>query len=247
MTLTQKLGDSVTHRIPLRWGKAAFEPGTDWGLIYTVKESIDDADEDAVIQKISGTGMTHSGSNALPTILPADTTALTAKTYYYDVQAQHLTTGEVRTVAQNKLILTRDITRGVTVAIPVITTEEPVFTGPAGASAYEVAVANGFVGTEEEWLASLQPSTTSNNVTISDTAPTDPESGDVWIDTNGWIVSYWEEFPMENPEEGGPTMDGWWVSRQPKPSEAGALVYGTGYLVYVDGGVEYTLVYTPTT
>lgn len=27
--------------------------------------------------------------------------------------------------------------------------------GPAGASAYEVAVANGFVGTEEEWLASL--------------------------------------------------------------------------------------------
>ncbi len=28
--------------------------------------------------------------------------------------------------------------------------------GPAGASAYEVAVANGFVGTEAEWLASLE-------------------------------------------------------------------------------------------
>jgi hypothetical protein len=27
--------------------------------------------------------------------------------------------------------------------------------GPAGASAYQIAVANGFVGTEEEWLASL--------------------------------------------------------------------------------------------
>ena len=27
--------------------------------------------------------------------------------------------------------------------------------GPQGLSAYEVAVANGFVGTEEEWLASL--------------------------------------------------------------------------------------------
>jgi hypothetical protein len=27
--------------------------------------------------------------------------------------------------------------------------------GPAGASAYDIAVANGFVGTEEEWLASL--------------------------------------------------------------------------------------------
>lgn len=27
--------------------------------------------------------------------------------------------------------------------------------GPAGASAYEIAVENGFVGTETEWLASL--------------------------------------------------------------------------------------------
>jgi hypothetical protein len=30
-------------------------------------------------------------------------------------------------------------------------------TGPAGASAYAIAVANGFVGTEAEWLASLEP------------------------------------------------------------------------------------------
>lgn len=28
--------------------------------------------------------------------------------------------------------------------------------GPGGPSAYEVAVANGFIGTEEEWLASLR-------------------------------------------------------------------------------------------
>ncbi|MGB1224826.1 MAG: hypothetical protein ACPHCN_11875 [Mycobacterium sp.] len=28
--------------------------------------------------------------------------------------------------------------------------------GPAGASAYELAVADGFVGTEAEWLASLK-------------------------------------------------------------------------------------------
>lgn len=33
---------------------------------------------------------------------------------------------------------------------------EPGDTGPAGASAYQVAVANGFVGTEAAWLASLQ-------------------------------------------------------------------------------------------
>ena len=32
----------------------------------------------------------------------------------------------------------------------------PTSTGPQGLSAYEVAVKNGFIGTEEEWLASLK-------------------------------------------------------------------------------------------
>lgn len=36
--------------------------------------------------------------------------------------------------------------------VPVAQTS---YTAPPGASAYEVAVANGFVGTEAEWLASL--------------------------------------------------------------------------------------------
>lgn len=31
----------------------------------------------------------------------------------------------------------------------------PFFVGPAGQSAYQVAVANGFVGTEQQWLDSL--------------------------------------------------------------------------------------------
>jgi len=35
------------------------------------------------------------------------------------------------------------------------TAEIPDQPGPSGASAYEVAIANGFVGTEVEWLASL--------------------------------------------------------------------------------------------
>ncbi len=33
-------------------------------------------------------------------------------------------------------------------------------TGPAGKSAYELAVENGFVGTEEQWLESLKAQTT---------------------------------------------------------------------------------------
>ena len=34
--------------------------------------------------------------------------------------------------------------------------------GLKGESAYEIAVSNGFVGTEEEWLASLSPSINEN-------------------------------------------------------------------------------------
>lgn len=40
--------------------------------------------------------------------------------------------------------------------VPVVEVDgKPLAKGDAGASAYEVAVANGFVGTEAEWLASL--------------------------------------------------------------------------------------------
>lgn len=70
--------------------------------------------------------------------------------------------------------------------------------GPPGLSAYEVAVKNGFVGTEEEWLASLKGEqgdkgeTGDSGVAISNTQPTD-ESVNVWIDTSdGETVSFAE-------------------------------------------------------
>lgn len=82
--------------------------------------------------------------------------------------------------------------------------------GPAGKSAYEVAVVNGFVGTESQWLASLEgapgsPGTPGSpgadstvpgppgvdgdpgppgpdRLVVSDTAPTDTTK--IWIDTS---------------------------------------------------------------
>lgn len=66
--------------------------------------------------------------------------------------------------------------------------------GADGASAYEVAVANGFVGTVSQWLVSLigpkgDPgadgvSYTGPKITVSATAPASPSVGDVWIDTS---------------------------------------------------------------
>lgn len=59
-----------------------------------------------------------------------------------------------------------------TVETAVITSETneivvEVFDGKDGYSAYQLAVLNGFVGTETEWLASLQGSTTSLYFSIS--------------------------------------------------------------------------------
>lgn len=51
--------------------------------------------------------------------------------------------------------------------------------GPRGFSAYEVAVQNGFIGTEEEWLASLQ-----SDITISATEPENPYLNQLWIPTS---------------------------------------------------------------
>lgn len=87
-----------------------------------------------------------------------------------------------------------------------------VINGVAGDSAYDVAVDNGFVGTEEEWLESLvgpqgpqgnqgsqgiqgiqgiqgPPGAdgadyTGPQITVDDVAPSSPAVGDVWIDTS---------------------------------------------------------------
>lgn len=169
MLLTQDLGDDKIYSIPLRWGGIPFVPGSGWNLIFTVKADVDDSDVLSKIQKQTGAGITHSSSNALVAIVPTNTTggtftpvgagspvtvpALTAGTYYWDVQAQNLTTNEVRTVARGKLALGRDITRGTVTSVPMYVSPAPA--PVQGPSAYQVALANGFVGSGEEWLASL--------------------------------------------------------------------------------------------
>lgn len=50
--------------------------------------------------------------------------------------------------------------------------------GPRGFSAYEVAVQNGFIGTEQEWLDSLK-----SDITISPDEPENPYLNQLWIQT----------------------------------------------------------------
>lgn len=53
--------------------------------------------------------------------------------------------------------------------------------GPQGLSAYQVAVANGFVGTEEEWLDAQLNLVNGVRITVSQTEPSNPDLGDLWF------------------------------------------------------------------
>lgn len=146
MIITQFIGDNTEHRIPLRWAGRLFEPGDDWHLIWTLKTNRDDDDASAKIQKKSaGYGITHSASNALVSILPIDTAgdpdadpvipALALGLYVWDIQAQSMDDPtDIRTVAEGRLMIRRDVTRGTETAIvthvagPVLTYEDKLLT-----------------------------------------------------------------------------------------------------------------------
>lgn len=153
MQLTQFIGDSKFFSLPLAWAGEPFEPDAGWSLIFTAKHSAGDDDNSAVIQKASGTGITVSGATAMVEIVPQDTIFLPSTQLIWDIQAQSLTTGEVRTVAIGGLKLTRDVTRRTTTSLPIFTQQPGI--PIAGKSAYEVAVENGFSGSESQWLVSL--------------------------------------------------------------------------------------------
>jgi hypothetical protein len=126
------IGDQIVLTLPLKNADGTeFLAGTSHALIFTAKYQDSDADADAVIQLASGSGIVHSTSNAICTIHPAATSDLSSCNLIFDIQAQHLTTGEiVRTVAYGRLQLRRDVTRETTTSIPVITTGSPLPLGP---------------------------------------------------------------------------------------------------------------------
>jgi hypothetical protein len=153
MQLTQYIGDSTSHEIPLTWAGDDFTPGEAWSLIFTAKRSAQDSDDAAVFQKVTGAGISVTGNTAEVEIVPADTLALPSATYIWDIQAQSLSTGEVRTVALGGIKLVRDVTRKTTSSTQIFTTQPGV--PISGKSAYEVAVESGFSGSQSQWLASL--------------------------------------------------------------------------------------------
>lgn len=80
--------------------------------------------------------------------------------------------------------VTADTVQDLSTLIPVPAAGGTFYTqGPAGWSAYQVAVANGFVGTEEEWLASLQANPTIVPVAYDEWPVVDQQPGVLYVRT----------------------------------------------------------------
>jgi hypothetical protein len=111
MTLTAHLGDTKTFSIPLRWGNRPFLPGGEWHLVFTAKFSPQDSDPAAPIQLQTGSGITITGSRATIRLTRALTLPLEPDILRWDIQAEKLSSDEVRTVRSGRLALLREITR----------------------------------------------------------------------------------------------------------------------------------------
>jgi hypothetical protein len=76
--------------------------------------------------------------------------------------------------------------------IETITVQQKGDPGPAGSSAYEIAVQNGFIGTESEWLDSLKSQVMKQYETIYE-FPKIGDSGTVYVTTIDNSTYRWDK------------------------------------------------------
>lgn len=130
-------GDTNIVPIPLAndVNGSAFSPGSAYHLVFSAKASNSASDKLAKFQYSSGAGIVDPvvSSNASVTFHPVDTRNDGGKTLYWDIQAEHKTTGLIKTVAIGTLVLKRDTTRQTTTSVPIHTLSPSVpYTGPIG-------------------------------------------------------------------------------------------------------------------
>ena len=124
LDLIRYRGDSADLTIPLTNPDtgAAFPP-SGHNLLWTLKAKASDLDSAALVQKISTVGGITLANPSVVSLVPADFALLLADVCYeWDVQAQNLTTGAVRTVARGTLAFAFDVSKTTALAIPTTTT-----------------------------------------------------------------------------------------------------------------------------
>lgn len=119
-------GDTRSITIPLALRGVAYAAPEGTQFILSIKRSLSDADELAVIQKATGAGLTYASNAATAEFVPADTRNQAVQRLVYDVQA-HEPDGEVYTVALGTASITGDVTHGTDTAIPIYTTNPTAF------------------------------------------------------------------------------------------------------------------------
>jgi hypothetical protein len=125
MRLSLYLGDSPTFAIPLTLAGQPFLPGTEWGLIFTLKYDENDDDSDAIFQKASGVGIDVVGSKAYVTTVGEDTENLHPFTGVWDIRAQSSVTGKRIVVARDILTAKRAVSDKEQTSRPIYTTDAP--------------------------------------------------------------------------------------------------------------------------
>lgn len=95
--------------------------------------------------------LSKSGSMKLEFIITHKEQTALSKTVIIQIEKSIFNTGSIEISPQYSALI------DALGKVNVITSDDTIYIpGPNGKSAYEVAISNGFVGTEEEWLASLK-------------------------------------------------------------------------------------------
>jgi hypothetical protein len=215
--LTQNIGDTVTHRIPLRWKGRPFTHTAGWTFLFTVKRNKGDEDSAAAFQKTHPSGgISLSGGHATVQVLPQDTLSQSEGTLVWDIQATS-DLGESLSVAEGTLVLKRDVTRLSEPSMPVHTVAPPLLF--FSYQSYLESTTDNPPLTEEQWVGRLG---SSNPQVVSIAPPLDPlpYEGLEWFDPSDGSTSVW----MWLGEAQESVADGVFVSQFPTPADTGAPV-----------------------
>lgn len=166
-------------------------------VTFTPTQAIEDVNETFMVLPDEGFVATLDASGAFTISIPVtdDPDYLTQNWVYTVKENLTYTAGDLsgKTYTRpsfNILVPTAvgDLQLGTIAPVPatgsVTLVQGPI--GPTGKSAYQLAVDNGFSGSQSAWLASLQGAdgTLPYNLTVGPTPPVSPAIGDLWVDTS---------------------------------------------------------------
>lgn len=108
-TLTLKRGDTFVRTLYFEDENGNALDITGWTIYFTVKKSIDDSDDDAIIKKdITSHTDPENGKSELE-LTPTET-AQSPGTYCFDIQIKD-TQGKILTILEGEIIFTKDVTQ----------------------------------------------------------------------------------------------------------------------------------------